>query len=136
MRRIFIDPDGTGTQYLGVIVSHPTGVVYSQQCGCTNTFIREQEGYYVPIYIFENNKVGNQKIISELYNIFHENSFTPLDKETINNIEKIVNKIPWWENENKMVLKLDWIRTMELTEAWIPILIPDGSGILIWPNCD
>jgi hypothetical protein len=136
MRSIFIDPDGTGKQYLGVIVSHPTGVVYSHQCGCTNTFIHEQEGFYVPINIFENNKVSNQKIITELTKIFHENSFTPLDKETIQNIEKIINRIPWWENENKMVLQLDWNRTMELTEAWIPIRIPSGSGILIWPNCD
>lgn len=32
-RHVFLDPDGSAGDYLAVIVLHPTGVVYEQQCG-------------------------------------------------------------------------------------------------------
>jgi hypothetical protein len=33
-------------------------------------------------------------------------------------------------------LLLDESRLGELDEAWVPVLTPDGSGLLVWNNSD
>jgi hypothetical protein len=33
-------------------------------------------------------------------------------------------------------LKLDESRIAEADEAWVPVLTPDGSGVLMWFNSD
>src|SRR5688572_33163083 len=47
-RVLLIDPDGSAHSHLGVVVCHPTGVIYQQQCGGVETLIRSAEGYFVP----------------------------------------------------------------------------------------
>ncbi|MGS2617385.1 DUF6210 family protein [Micromonospora sp. LZ34] len=33
-------------------------------------------------------------------------------------------------------LRLDESRMREVDEAWVPVITPDGSGVLVWFNSD
>lgn len=46
---VFLDPDGTWNDWLGVLVRAPTGVIYGNQCAGLLTSERLLEGFYVPI---------------------------------------------------------------------------------------
>ncbi|NUP08827.1 MAG: hypothetical protein HOW73_22500 [Polyangiaceae bacterium] len=56
-------------------------------------------------------------------------------------IERIA-EIPWWsgggatDETTRTPFVLDEKRLSEIVEGWVPVVTPDGAGILIWPNCD
>jgi hypothetical protein len=140
MKKVFLDPDSTIKDYLGVIIRHASGVIYSQQCGCTSTELRDVEGYYVPISGEPVRDEGRYSIIMNLVSVFHQNKKNmghPISADQRKQLKLVVESIPWWDaDENRAHLKLDDNRLDEVTEAWVPILTPDGPGILTWPNCD
>jgi hypothetical protein len=50
-----------------------------------------------------------------------------------------VEALPYWtcdEGETRVSLRLDESRLEEVVEAWVPVLTPDGPGVLVWENCD
>jgi hypothetical protein len=51
-----------------------------------------------------------------------------------------VESITFWacdgQTEEPHALKLDESRIAEADEAWVPVLTPDGSGVLMWFNSD
>lgn len=144
MRHVFIDPDGTCHAYLAVIVAHPTGVTYWQQCSGTATEDFGLEGYLVPIggarFDPEQGRVSWRALAA----VFHPGcSVIPLELPTdrLEALRRRVAAIPFWTRTDggedvRGHLVLDESRLAELREAWVPVITPDGPGILTWPNCD
>lgn len=140
-RTVFLDPDGTASDWLGVIVRHQTGVAYQQQCGGTSTELRSAEGYYVPL------AWGGLKP-TDLTAPFHRGKAclhaagTPLSPERLGALRQSVEAIAFWtsreegDNDTRAPLRLDDDRIAELVEAWVPVITPAGGGVLVWPNCD
>jgi hypothetical protein len=145
LRRVFIDPDGTLGTYLAVIVEHPTGVLYEQQCGGVATLQRSVEGYYVPLGGPRFDPEQGTIDTSELRAPFHAGSaclWGELSEgERRDELRSAVAAIPFWHNrddgtEVRGHLVLNESRLGEVVEAWVPVVTPDGPGILIWDNCD
>ncbi len=159
MRKVVVDPDGTGQSYLGVIVQHATGVEYEQQCAGVECAMRTVEGYYVPLGGWKTDPDAGRVEWDELTNVFHRgvgpvgcpfggapwpsgstNLRLPADR--LEELRSAVAAIPYWgpedgpENQRRTGLRLDETRLGELAEAWVPVITPDGPGILTWPNCD
>ncbi|WP_373861898.1 DUF6210 family protein [Actinomadura hibisca] len=55
-------------------------------------------------------------------------------------LREIVAGIRYWTcdglNERPHALRLDEDRIGEADEAWVPVLTPDGPGMLVWHNSD
>lgn len=139
MRSVTIDPDGTNGVYLGVIIQFPTGVMYEQQCAGTRCEQRAIEGYFVPLggARFE---VDKGRIASaELHGVFHsgDGCLGVLVPERLAQLRLAVEAITYWTSTNQRhFLQLDEGKIDQVVEAWIPVLTPDGFGVLTWPNCD
>jgi hypothetical protein len=154
MKRVFLDPDGTIPEIFGVIVAHPTDVLFGHQCAGTETLERWQEGYYVPI---GHAPLGGERPRVEpldLTAVFHQGSAcywggaprAPtgeplLPPDRLATLRKLVAEIRFWTTDvagedHPGCLCLDETRLNELVEAWVPVLTPDGTGILVWDNCD
>lgn len=148
-RRVFLDPDGSfAPGWLGVIVAAKTGVIYASQCAGVGCDQREQEGYYVPL--------GRLKLDAGLDAIdtwdltlpFHEARGCDwtrvgdrMPPECLAALESAVAVVPFWTTtlgkpEERGSLRLDRTRLAEVAEAWVPVVTPDGPGILVWENCD
>jgi hypothetical protein len=138
---IFIDPDGTADVGLCLIVQHPTGVVYANQCGGFATEEKPVEGYLVPL--------GNRKIEDEIFDFFWRefggHCYWPNNRWTedrVRELNGILTSISCWTTPERGaesqcgVLQLDTSRIEECIEAWIPVLSPMGKGILILGNSD
>lgn len=147
MRRVFLDPDGTSLGWLGVVVAAPTGVLYVNQCAGVACELRQQEGYFVPL--------GGPMLTAEghlgtavLTSAFHDGNACdfrlvgeriPLDR--LAELEAAVSGVSYWTTrangpDERISLRLDRARIAEIAEAWVPVLTPDGPGILVWDNCD
>jgi hypothetical protein len=152
MRAVFIDPDGTCHSYLGVIVAHPTGVSYFQQCGGVDTIERSLEGFFVPLGGTSFDPEQGHLDSVGLTAVFHDQGCQfggasrdgkpQLPPERIEELRLLVEAIPYWvtsatgDSDRRDHLRLDDSRLADLVEAWIPVITPDGPGILTWPNCD
>lgn len=138
-RFVYLDPDGgAGDEWLCVVVEAKTGVFYQQQCGGTACRRGQVEGYLVPLFgpdgldalrgLFERHFRG-----AGTWN--HEWS----DDERARLRESIAI-IGYWacdgSEEELTVLRLDESRIREADEAWIPVITPDGPGLLVWCNSD
>jgi len=130
MRRVEIDPYGNGETYLGVIIQYPSGVVYAQQCSGTACEHYEIEGYFVPI--------EGRVIVPELIGVFHEGTACLWGKPSLDQLARLrlVVEGPSDIAQKERGLRLDETRLEEVREAWVPVITPEGPGILTWPNCD
>lgn len=143
-RRVFLDPDGSASDYLAVIVLHPTGVVYEQQCGGVACETRSVEGYYVPLGGARFDAETGRIDLADLTAPFHHGTTclyeAGLSAVRLADLIEVVGSIPYWSREGdddrRTHLELDQSRLSELLEAWVPVLTPDGPAILTWPNCD
>ena len=54
----------------------------------------------------------------------------------------LVATVPYWQcsldvvGDRRLPLALDRSRIDEICEAWVPVVTPDGPGILLYGNCD
>lgn len=138
MKYVFIDPDGTMTPYLAVIIRHPTGVTYRHQCDGVTTDERELEGYLIPLSGGPDRAATTTR--QALTDVFHADrgclGGPPLEAHRPR-LSDIVRAIPFWHGDDQCTyLQLDLDRITEACEAWLPVITADGDGILIWPNCD
>ncbi len=147
---VFLDPDGTLDLGLQVIVSAPTGVVYASQCACEFTEVRELEGFLVPLSPVDvpEDDEPSLNIPGALRDFFHElrGSFpmAPEDwtPQLIERLDTIVRRAPMWKTvpglgtDALLHLSLDRSRIEQAAEAWVPVLMPYGPGILVSDNCD
>jgi len=137
---ITIDPDGSQGQRLHLIVAHPTGVRYSNQCGgylCAHPCV---EGFLIPL--------GQFAIAQELYDFFdrhfqghgYPGSMT-WSETALSELRSIVARVVCWrtfETHRDEVehLELDDERIEECMEAWIPVRTPYGQGFITLENSD
>jgi len=152
-RRVIIDPDGTLPSYVGVIVQHPTGVLYEQHCAGIETDLRAVEGYFVLLggcrYGPDQGMTGFEELRAPFHKmrgcLFGDRPYgrpgQALPPDRLAKLKLAVESITCWDSrdrargEEHTHLLLDESRVGELVEAWVPVITPDGPGILIWPNC-
>ncbi|MER7672377.1 DUF6210 family protein [Kitasatospora sp. NPDC096128] len=139
-RYVFLDPDGSGTGrgWMFVIVAAPTGVVYQNQGGGLGCVQYEQEGYLIPIL--------GRDLDDELQSIFVRTlkmqGSRRLDwpPELLDRLRAAVGFHLYGSTNRDEAfpapLALDESRLSEADEAWVPVLTPDGPGVLVWENSD
>jgi hypothetical protein len=137
-RYVLLDPDGMadGTGWLYVVVRAQTGVFYRQQYGGTACRQGEVQGFLVPV-------LGPASFVQlrELFEGYFGGAGTRnhrwRDKE-IESLRKPVRAISYWAcdalHATPHPLQLDEQHLSDADEAWIPVLTPDGPGILVWSN--
>ncbi|MEU2610567.1 DUF6210 family protein [Micromonospora sp. NPDC007271] len=137
-RYVFLDPDGTGEDWLFVIVAAPTGIRYQQQYGGTACRQGQLEGFLVP--------VAGADAVPALRQLFEghfrgagtwNHRWSP---EEAGRLRDIVADVTYWAcdgwDEDPHPLRWDETRSGDTDEAWVPVLTPDGPGMLVWANSD
>ena len=141
MRYVFLNPDGSFSLGLLLIVEAPTGIVYATQCAGLLTEERSVEGFLVP--------VGGEREAKQFYDWFWAKfrghcypSGVRLSTEQISELHNMIGEVPCWlttrdnEQTERGFLELDVSRIDDCVEAWIPVLSPLGAGILTLDNSD
>ncbi len=141
---VFLNPDGTGSVGLTVLVAAPTGVTYGHQCAGSLTEVRVLEGFAVPLATAD-----RAEPLRAFFRRFH--GYPPIRDgrtgavlldEHVAELARIVSAIPFWltsrsgADERRLFLQLDRDREDELTEAWVPVQTVSGRGVLIFDNSD
>ncbi|MFJ9693834.1 DUF6210 family protein [Kitasatospora sp. NPDC101183] len=137
-RFVTLDQDDTADGCLHVVVEAPTGVHYRQQYGGTACRQGRVEGFLVPL--------SGPDAAAALRRLFEEDlggvgtwghAWPEAERARLRGI---VESIPYWvsdgHTEERGALSLDESRISEADEAWVPVVTPDGPGVLVWPNSD
>ena len=136
MPTVFIDPNDVCDSHLGVVVEHATGVVYEHQCGGTACETRVVEGYYVPVGAIVDGESLTAERFRGPFHVARGCVWGAIQIERIPELQRMVEAIGY-ECPEVGALRLDPARIEEIVEAWVPVLLPDGTrGILVWQNCD
>lgn len=145
VRVVEVDPDGTLPEgWIAAVIRHPSGVVYVNQSAGLACQQRMVEGYLVMLggTAFETDKPPTRS--RELVGVFHDGDACRwewngenIPEARIQRLTKLIRQIACWSYEHGLGrLELDLARRDEIAEAWIPVLTPDGPGVLIYQNCD
>ncbi|MFL6054530.1 MAG: DUF6210 family protein [Actinoallomurus sp.] len=61
-------------------------------------------------------------------------------RDELDRLRAMVEEILFWAydgiDEEPHPLRLDDGRISDVDEAWMPVLTPDGPGVLMWSNSD
>jgi hypothetical protein len=138
-RHVHLDPDGCGGGWMFVIVAAPTGVVYQNQCGGYACAQYEQEGYLVPLYGTDLDEDLNEIFVGELKGWGTRGREWPAG--VLDRLRAAVDSLGMYgsghhDGSYSPSLVLDESRLSEAAEAWIPVVTPDGPGVLVWENSD
>ncbi|REE96397.1 DUF6210 family protein [Thermomonospora umbrina] len=137
-RFVFIDPDGTDDRWLYVVAEAPTGVIYQQQYGGTACRQGEVEGYLVPVTAPD--ALDGLRVLFERDLRGAGARDHRWADEQLAGVRRLVGGVPYWtgdgDTEEPHPLRLDESRVADLDEAWVPVLTPDGPGVLVWLNSD
>jgi hypothetical protein len=137
-RFVSLDADETADERLHVVVAAGTGVFYQQQYGGTACRQGQVEGYLVPVSAADALAALRELFEQDLAGIGTWNYRWP-DEER-ERLARIVGGVTYWEcdgyTEERRALRLDESRLAEVDEAWVPVLTPDGPGVLVWSNSD
>ncbi|HEX5541004.1 MAG TPA: DUF6210 family protein [Micromonospora sp.] len=137
-RFVFLDPDGMAGGWLYVIVEAQTGVFYQQQYGGTACRQGQVEGFLVPIAGADALDVLRQLFEKDFRGAGTRNY--PWPDEERDKLRQIIEGIYYWacdgHSEEPNALRLDESRIREADEAWVPVITPDGPGVLVWFNSD
>jgi hypothetical protein len=134
---------------LCVVVAADTAVVYQQQYGGTACMQGQVEGYLLPVHGVP---AGDcEEALAMLREIFERDlggagwRGGALPGQLMARLRGAVNKIAVEEpgqtagdllSRELKPLLLDESRPGEVDEAWVPVLTPDGPGLLVWNNSD
>lgn len=136
-RFVFLDPDGTlGGGWIFVVVAANTGVVYQNEYGGADLRTGRMEGFLVPL------TPGNTLVaLRGLFDETFGSSGTwlyPWPVRERDRLREIISGIRYWAGDGEVDLpydlELDEDRIREVHEAWIPVITPDGPGVLMWRN--
>jgi hypothetical protein len=137
---VFIDPDGTMPDWMYVVVSRDTGVWYQQQFGGTATRQGRVQGYLVPVVGPHARQLLDDLFVRDLRGTGLWGGSRKPDDALIERVRDIVQGIQCANSEPDVwelqELRLDDSRLAEIDEAWLPVVSPDGPGVLLWPNSD
>ncbi|KJS55509.1 hypothetical protein VM98_12890 [Streptomyces rubellomurinus subsp. indigoferus] len=132
-RFVSLDPDGMAESgWLYVVVEAPTGVVHRHQYGGTACRQGRVEGFLVP--------VCGPGATAGLRGLF-EGGGEPCGADARDRrLRALVAGIVYWacdgRAEEPHALRVDEGRAREIDEGWVPVVTPDGPGVLVWPNSD
>ena len=131
------------------VIAAPTGVVYQHQCAGVACEVRQIEGYLVPLGGLKFEADAGPINPAEFTAPFHSGescvcgiSGAALSADRLSWLRSLVASVTFWdiapdgEVTSRSRLRLDESRLRELAEAWVPVVTPAGSGILMWNNCD
>jgi hypothetical protein len=130
---------------IGLIIAHPSGVIYSNQTGGFACNHRKMEGVFVPL---ANSDVDQQAELEAYFTgpKWRGHCYNGIDEETAGVIERILKS-----SFLTSTLKVDRERLLESEEAWIHVNIstetgegesyaiddfPGGTGVITWDNSD
>ncbi|MCX2949336.1 DUF6210 family protein [Lentzea sp. NEAU-D7] len=136
---VFLDPDGSaGDGWLHTVVEAKTGVVYQQQYGGTACWLGQVEGFLVPLSGPEGLRALRELFERDLRGAgAWGRDWSDAER---GRLREIVAMIGYWacdgSEEEPSVLRLDESRMRDADEAWIPVITPDGPGVLLWCNSD
>jgi len=148
VRFVYLDPVEGWSEWLAIIIEHPTGVVYGHQCAGTATDQRYVEGFYVPLggprFDVDNGALESLDFTAPFHrgsHCTHGWGTPPLPEDRLAKLRTEVEKIPYWRHTNldaytREHVKIDTDRVVMICEAWVPVVTPEGKGILVWANCD
>lgn len=148
VRYVYLDPVECWPEWLAIIVEHPTGVVYGHQCAGTATDQRYVEGYYVPLggprFDVDNGPLGSLDFTAPFHRgtrCTHGWGTHLLPQDRLSMLTSYVEEIPYWRHTNRDNyirdrVRIDVDRVAQICEAWVPVITPEGKGILVWANCD
>ncbi|MEU9989585.1 DUF6210 family protein [Streptomyces sp. NPDC048045] len=139
-RYVFLDPDGTGMDqgWVFVVVAAPTGVVYQVQGGGFRCVRYEQEGYLIPLLGRGLDEELKEIFVGELKGRGSRGLDWPPDllarlgKAVAFHVYGSANR----DDPFPAPLALDGTRLAGIDEAWVPVVTPDGPGVLVWENSD
>lgn len=134
---------------LCVVIAAETAVIYQHQYGGTACMQGQVEGYLLPVHGVP---AGDcDEAVAMLLEIFEHDlggagwRGGALPGQLMTRLRGAVEKIAVEESgqtagdllsrEQKPLL-LDESRLGELDEAWVPVVTPDGPGLLVWNNSD
>ncbi|GAA2829759.1 hypothetical protein GCM10010441_62840 [Kitasatospora paracochleata] len=138
-RFVFLDPDGMSAGgWLYVVVEAKTGVFYQQQYGGTACRQGQVEGFLVPLF-------GPDELdaLRELFEKHFRGAGTwnyGWRDDERDRLREIIGALRYWvcdgTTEEPHALQLDEGRIRKTDEAWVPVITPDGPGVLVWFNSD
>ena len=147
--RVVLNPTGMLRDgWMFVVVFARTGVEYDQQCGGVACDHRSVEGYLVPVDEFSLSHGGSRIDASDFRSIFHRGDSciwgrrgSSIPRERLERLTALVEAVPFWRSSEGTLgergrLLLDTNRIGEVLEGYVPVLTPDGRGVLLWENCD
>jgi hypothetical protein len=140
MPYVLLNPDGAEDLGLNLIVEHPTGVLYGQQCAGFLTELRIVEGFLIPV----GGPDAARRVYDWFWKAFQGHGYPPIvwTEDRIRELAGLVAQVPCWltqpegEDDERHLLVLDEGRLDECVEAWIPVRTPYGRGILVLENSD
>lgn len=138
-RHVFLDPDGTwDDDWMYVVIEERTGVVYQTQYGGTACRKGEVEGFLVPV-----TARPALAALRELFEVEFRGSGTwrhAWSDDERERLRRIVSGVGYWMSDGTtdtpQHTRLDESRMDDVDEAWVPVLTPDGPGMLLWFNSD
>ncbi|MFD5463943.1 DUF6210 family protein [Kitasatospora sp. NPDC127059] len=137
-RFVTLDQDGAADGWLHVVVEAPTGVFYQQQYGGQLCRQGQAEGFLVPVFGPDALDALRQLFEEEFAGAGTWNYSWPDDERA--RLCGIIESIPYWASdghtEDLHVLRLDESRIRDADESWVPVITPDGPGVLLWANSD
>lgn len=140
MRYVFLDPDGSGSGqgWMFVIVAAPTGVIYQNQGGGYGCVQYQQEGYLIPVLGRDPDDDLKAIFVGELKG--HGSRRLDWPADLLDRLRAAVAFCIYGSANRGNVfpapLALDETRLSEADEAWVPVVTPDGPGVLVWENSD
>ena len=141
-----------GPPFIGVIIAAPTGVIYQHQCGGYGCNQMRIEGYLLPVQRFEYDPArdleGHDNWFAanpaELRAVFHTDQdgcpwgyADQLPNDRLQELATLIALLGYLGQDfAESRLEMDPSKVQEALEAWVPVITPDGPGVLVWNNCD
>lgn len=140
-------------KFIGLILHAPTGVIYEHQFGGTGCWHDGIEGYFVPVSRAEIDpdadvySPSRHELDTDLLKaVFHHPddpdrcwacSAADLPDENVERLAALIDLLCYYGGGYEMrQFELDRLRLADGREAYVPVLTPDGPGLLVWNNCD
>ncbi|HEY6795944.1 MAG TPA: DUF6210 family protein [Kineosporiaceae bacterium] len=142
-----VDPYGSWPEWMYVVIHRPTGVRYEHQYGGTACLHARPEGYLVPVQAPLSKSDLDDIFLNQLRGAGTGSRYRehPTISPILERLTRAVEQIGIYMSPNGLApigdgepqaLRIDPDRVSEIDEAWVPVLTPDGPGVLIWPNSD